>query len=117
MQVEDALAELGQPPEFLVQAVKVVISDPANRAYLKERGRVLARFAVGKLPSLVKKRVEAPSPPNPWVQGVVSPVLDPLTEGFSQEASTLLRPYFWGVGALFFGVGALGFVLGRVTKR
>jgi hypothetical protein len=115
--VSGFFGELDQPPELLVQAIRAAAGDPSTRAYLNARGRDLARAAALQIPGIRPAPKGPPSPPNPWVAGVVSPVLDPLTDGFLAEAKLQAKPLILKATGLLAGIGLLGFVLGRLTKR
>lgn len=112
-----ALEALDQPPDLLVQAIKAAASDPSTKAYLYARGRDLARAAASQIPGIRPTPKGPPPPPNPWVAGVVSPVLDPLTDGFLAESRIQAKPLIWKATGLLAAVGLLGFLVGRLTKR
>lgn len=98
-----------EPPAFLVRLVGDLARIPTIRTYLRDLGRSLAARAL------------APTPPAPWVEKIVMPLAEPLTEGLREELERQFRPAAV-VGAL--GVVAshsltawIGYRLGLRSRR
>jgi hypothetical protein len=97
-----------EPPAFIVDIIRNVAGQPAIRAWLRNKGVEAGEAAVRG----IQRALEDTSPPNPWVQRVIMPFLDPFREGF-----TLVLKRYAKRAAIKAGVltGAAGLLVGAVV--
>jgi hypothetical protein len=90
------------PPQFVIDAVAAGI-DPEAREAFRQVGRNLAAKMI-KIPSLFPAESK---PPGPW-ERLMAPIIDPLSDGISEEAT----PKLVAAAAVVFGAGMLaGYLL------
>lgn len=102
----DGFNDLGssEPPALLVSTFQTIVSTPEIRGYLRALGRAIARKGLGDLTAMVAGK---PSPPSPWLDGLLMPLLAPVEEGIMDVLKAKARPWAIGLAALT-GLGGIG---------
>jgi hypothetical protein len=107
----DDLAEASAPPALLVEALKSIAAAPEVREWLVKSGTYLARRAYADIKAMIVPG-EKPTPPNPWIEGLLMPFLRPIEEGAAAEMRRKVRPWTYGLAVL---TGGLGLGLGLLV--
>lgn len=104
-----------EPPAILASAIAAIAQQPDVRKWLYEVGRWTAKRAILELKESIFGR---PTPPNPWVAGIVDPWLDVITEGVLSVLKERARPWSYGLAVVtgLAGIGLGALVAGRKRR-
>ena len=109
------------PPALLADFVDRFAAKPAVQRDLARLGAQAADRTFDAIFQEFARRVfrpaSAPSPGDPWVEKIASPILGPFAEGFGARLKDRARPVLAALGAGVAGVLLIAYLIGRRAGR